>query len=176
VNEEGDKYDRINREKCRVLKEKALEYFRIHGFGDWPSDTPLDEQAMKPFAIFFDQVIEFFRSSKGAGFFHRPGGFKVMLNAYAQWVTGLSESTISDYRGKLRKVQRPVSKDLRFLQPETSNRICRYNDPSSDRLIESVPQGVNYYHTSELDDSFHLPTVRCSLPKCHHHEHPRYGK
>jgi hypothetical protein len=174
-NEEGDKYERNDREKCRVLKSRVLEYFRIHSFGDWPPDTPVDENVVRTLEPYFDIVLEFFGSPEGAVFFNSPNKFNVMLNAYAQRATGLSAGTISDYRGRMKKGKLPKAADYRFLEPEISETVGRSYDPVSGKVVLfPATQGTNYYHTEELDNSFDLPMVSCSLPKCQHYEHPRY--
>jgi hypothetical protein len=177
VNDDGDKYDRNNQERCSVLKAKALEYFRNYHFDDWPDSTPVDEHVVKTLEPAFDLVLKFFTSQGGSVFFSRPNRFEVMLNAYAQWATGLSAGTISDYRSRIEKAKPVKVADIRFLMPEISETVGRSYDPVSGKVVSmTTTQGENYYHTSELDDCFNLPTVACSLPKCLHHEHPQYKK
>lgn len=177
INDEGDRYDRDDWEKCRVLKEKALEYFRIHSFGDWASDPPVDDHVVKTLEPAFDIVLKFFDNPQGSVFFSKPNKFDVILSAYAQWATGLSADAVSNYRGRIERARRPKVDDLRFLMPEISETVGRSYNPVSGKVVSVITtQGENYYHTSELDDCFNLPTVPCTMPQCQHHQHPRYKK
>lgn len=131
-NDEGDNYERNHLEKCRVLRKKVLEYFRIHGFGE--PDAPVDESVVRTLEPAFDTVLEFFQSPEGEVFFKNRNKFDVMLSVYAQKATGLSANTISDYRGRVKKGKPLKVMDPGFLMPETSKVVGQSYNPVSDKM------------------------------------------
>ena len=110
-------------------RNKVLEYFHIHAFGDWPSDKPFIVN-MKSVELMFEPVLKFSSSNEGAIFlektptyFSNPDNFTVMKSKYAQWSTGLMAGTVSDYRRRIKNALKSGAlkpTDFLFLLPGTS--------------------------------------------------------